>query len=165
MSLTLSLEDYAKALASLAAPQRHLESVAMSSVQHPLLRARWPDLEADLAAMGREHVPLQASPPALNTPSAVLGALYVVEGSCLGAEFIARAVRTRLHPVPPCRFFACAGGQPRWHAFWSWVETRAECIDLAAAESGAVDTFGFYLKHLDGCMAKSDIPPTTATPR
>ena len=130
-----------------------------------MLRARWPDLEADLAELKVGHLPLQASPPALNTPSAILGALYVVEGSCLGAEFIARAVRTRLPPTTPCRFFACAGGQPRWHAFWSWVETRAESIDLAAAESGAVDTFGFYLKHLDGCVAKSAIQPTTATPR
>jgi heme oxygenase len=83
-------------------------------------------LEADLAhfdrgATQRAALPLCEDLPGTDSRSEILGACYVLEGSTLGGQFIARHLREKLgmQPGEGDRYFRSYGPEvgSRWQAF------------------------------------------------
>jgi len=102
-------------------------------------RARRAVLTADLAALG-SSVP--AFGPA-EVPSSDFGAglLYVLEGSRLGARFLARQVRAADARLP-LAYLAHGEGQDLWRSFLTWLNAVPKVgFRTDAAEAGA--RYGF----------------------
>lgn len=103
-------------------------------------------VQRDLAAIGLVRMPPASALPALDSPAAALGSLYVLEGSALGGLFIASAAHRLLGHTPEhgaAYFHGCGSATaPRWREFLQRLGT-----DLAAPEArlqavrGATDTF------------------------
>ena len=89
-----------------------------SAVDWPA-RKRLSSLAADLTDLGVSDAPLPeaAGLPALSSPGAVWGTLYVTEGATLGGRVLRRHIEARLGPVP-VRFLDGHGDrtQPMWRA-------------------------------------------------
>jgi heme oxygenase (biliverdin-IX-beta and delta-forming) len=87
-----------------------------SAVGWPV-RQRLGALAADLTDLGVSVAPLReaAGLPALSSPGAVWGTLYVTEGATLGGRVLRRHIEARLGPVP-LRFLDGHGNrtQPMW---------------------------------------------------
>jgi heme oxygenase (biliverdin-IX-beta and delta-forming) len=112
-------------------------------------RARAARFEADLRFLGADpaKLPRCAALPDVGTPARALGALYVLEGSTLGGNFILKKLG------PSLGITAAAGGSAMapygaatrdlWMGFAGaldrWVEHRPE--DEAAVVAAAVETF------------------------
>jgi heme oxygenase len=114
-------------------------------------RRKSPWLEADLMALGNSaaeiaRLPRCAELPVLDTLARGIGCLYVLEGSTLGGDVIARQLATRLQMGPGngARFYASYG--ERLHAMWATFGADADraCNHQAAcdeARDAARDTF------------------------
>ena len=87
-----------------------------SAVDWPA-RKRLSSLAADLIDLGVSDAPLPQATglPALSSPGAVWGTLYVTEGATLGGRVLRRHIEARLGPVP-VRFLDGHGDrtQPMW---------------------------------------------------
>lgn len=120
---------------------------AAPSAELPLVR-RTCLLARDLLALGADtgRIPMCTSPPVLPTLDHAAGALYVLEGACLGGQVIARAVRKSLGigPANGASFFAGAGAATgaRWRHVLTWLDDRDRCAaGRDAIVAGARDTF------------------------
>jgi len=131
----LSLERYGRLLAALYGFYVPLEA-SLSALQAgaaapavPLAR-RTALLERDLRALGAEpaQVPICDRPPCLTSVDHLAGAVYVVEGACLGGQVIARAVSRQLgvRREHGAAFFSGdgAGTAARWKAVLAWLDAR-----------------------------------------
>lgn len=94
-------------------------------------RMRTASLCLDLRVLGNtcpEALPHAPIPP-LASLSQQFGCLYVLEGSTLGGQFIAREVGKQLHysPESGCGFFASHGADigEMWHRFREAIESYA----------------------------------------
>ena len=102
-----------------------LERVAL-----PLIR-RASLLERDLRAFDSSpaHAPICDEMPRLITPNQCAGAIYVVEGACLGGQVIARALWERLGigRDDGAAFFTGdgPGTGARWRQVLAWLEDEA----------------------------------------
>lgn len=108
----------------------------------PLLRG---DLEALDGGRAGDLATCRALPP-LDTAAASFGCLYVLEGSTLGGQFIARHIRATLGVTPESggRFFQGYGAQTG--AMWQSFRDALEAFATAGGSSdevvaGAVETF------------------------
>ena len=115
----------------------------------PLIR-RAALLERDLHAFGwaSDAVPKCNEMPRLNTINHLAGAIYVVEGACVGGQVIARAVMQRfgIGRENGAAFFAGDGAQTgaRWRRVLVWLDQRdrARCAgDDDEIVAGACRTF------------------------
>jgi heme oxygenase len=147
----LSLERYARLLAALYGFHVPLEA-ALAELPAPpgvpLVR-RTGLLERDLRALRTEPalLPLCGQPPRLASAEQLAGALYVVEGACLGGQVIARAVRRQLglDREHGAAFFNGDGARTaaRWKAVLAWLEARGrEARARIDITEGACRTFG-----------------------
>lgn len=129
----LSLEHYRRVLQSFLWIYTPLDEPLRLGLQRhggdtrfrPSERLAW--LSEDLASLASEADatinPLTGwCVPPIETPAALVGALYVVEGSTLGGQLIGRVVGDNLgiNPSYGGRFFHGHGEQTRahWEAFW-----------------------------------------------
>ena len=132
--------DYRRFLASHAAAFLPVEAGLARAGADDLVpgwseRRRGAALRADLAALGVTLPPTHAA-PAFNDEGALLGGLYVLEGSRLGGAVLIRAVAAGaptafLRPETP----------PSWRAFTALLDlklTSDASIDRAAAAANAV---------------------------
>jgi len=121
--------------------------------------ARWPLLRADLTALGLpaealDRVPISPWLPSSGSPGALLGILYVVEGSALGGRGIARGLDYLLgrDELEGRRFFA--GDRPRsalWRACCAAIERHASTDErLSEICDAANDTFRLFDLWLNG---------------
>lgn len=102
-------------------------------------RARRDALARDLAALGLDA----PSSRAAAVPSRDFGAglLYVLEGSRLGARFLARQVRAADADLPLAYLTHGEGGDP-WRSFLTWLDSIPKVgFETDAAEDGA--RYGF----------------------
>jgi len=118
-------------------------------------RPRCIDLESDLAALAAGLPNAVRSVPRATTPSAAaqVGCLYVLEGSRLGGELIARqlAGTLGLSPDRGMRFFAGSPGTngPNWHQFCHKVESLCGSSPAReAAVTAAAATFTLFYEEL-----------------
>jgi heme oxygenase len=115
------------------------------------LRARAGLIESDLRSIGLSRrqvagLPHSVDLPRLSSREELAGCLYVIEGACLGGQFIAPVLRDRLGIGQTCGasfFIGDAGGtRERWSHFLVWLEDLVRAG--AAAEeiiTSARDTF------------------------
>lgn len=124
--------------------------------RHPDLRAfvaprsRLPHLRRDLAALGRTNgeqaaLPLCAAAADLaSSRAAAVGSIYVLEGSTLGGQVIARAL-AGVPWVPPGGLAYFNPYQARtgemWRAFGTWAEAEVAEREADVAVAGAAATF------------------------
>jgi heme oxygenase len=135
LSETLSKDRYADLLAALFGFYGPLEDhlseweAALTMSAFPLIR-RAGLLERDLGALGRTtpHLPRCSELPAMTTIDHIAGAVYVVEGACLGGQVIARSVRRQLDITGENggAFFNGGGAQTgeRWKQVLAWLDQR-----------------------------------------
>jgi heme oxygenase (biliverdin-IX-beta and delta-forming) len=128
-------------LCEAAGYRRFLEinAAALLPLEQSLLRAGvravlpdWDD-RARSEAILRDLSQLSGAPRLLDAPvladrSAVLGTLYVLEGSRLGAAYLLRAVRQCSDPLMSgnTAFLAHGAGRPLWPSFLSILERHAD---------------------------------------
>jgi heme oxygenase len=133
-----------------------LEARLLSAADWPAMgfdlgrRLKTPLIERDLAAFGLEGellrtLPMCADLPALTSTPAALGCAYVLEGSTLGGQMIARHVETALglSASAGVAFFRSYGENlgPMWKEFRSFLEAHAAGHEDAVV-AGAGATFG-----------------------
>lgn len=98
-------------------------------------------LAADLAALGvSPHVLPRAVVPRPGNDAEAWGLLYVLEGSVLGGQVIARQLQRRLAigPASGAGFFAPPGAGARWRSFRALLEASAlPATDVAGAANAA----------------------------
>lgn len=153
-------DDYTKLLTAFFGLYRPLEERLASAVGRHLpsfsLRRRAKRLKDDLRILGLDDEEIEALPrlgedrlPLLRTRPAVLGALYVVEGSQLGHRVLWKRVRTSLKP--PAREARSFLGVPadrartRWERFRKVFDRRMSSRDaFVTAVSTARVTFWAY---------------------
>lgn len=116
-------------------------------------RRKTPWLREDFQALGVSEAEVASWPratgaelPALESPGAAIGCLYVIEGSTLGGQMISQrfAAGLGLTPERGGKFFRGYGPAtgPRWREFGQWAEAQAEREPMtAAAVGGARATF------------------------
>jgi heme oxygenase (biliverdin-IX-beta and delta-forming) len=108
-------------------------------------RARSEAILGDLARLGGSPRPLDA--PVLTDRFAVLGTLYVLEGSRLGAAYLLRAVRQCSDPVISgnTAFLGHGAGRPFWPGFLAMLESHAgDLADEAAIVAPARRAFALF---------------------
>lgn len=96
-------------------------------------------LLADLNDLGQAGPPVPAA-PRLDNASAVAGALYVIEGSTLGARLLQRRAESLgLGPDHGARHLHDqTAEQGRWGRFLAWLEAGQIAPEQAAASANAV---------------------------
>ena len=123
-----------------AASEPALEA-ALADDQFLLPRRRLDALRQDLMALGVPPEQIAALPrpalPDLQPPGAALGLLYVMEGSTLGGQMIARHLKAATW-LPPLRFFAGHGKQTA--ALWRETCARLQAVTDSAAQRRAIAT-------------------------
>lgn len=112
--------------------------------------ADWPErrrsaaLRADLTALNLPE-PAPVAVPALTSEAAVLGALYVLEGSRLGGAVLLRQV-----PGTLPKTFLTAGNPAAWRAFVTVLDQRLSSqADLDEAAKAASDVFETFASSAD----------------
>jgi len=114
-------------------------------------RARVPLLEGDLRALGVSEAEVAAVPaatelPDLAKPDAILGALYVIEGSQLGGQVIYREIQDKLQldQQHGAAFFFGDGENTsrQWKRFLAGLEEQV--YDPDAAADAAAGMFRYF---------------------
>lgn len=157
----LSRTQYVAVLAAFLAWYRGLErwlplvagsQLAERSAPRWRYRSRLPALQRDLQVLGAELGPFPVSNVSSESDvSAVLGVLYVVEGSALGGRVIANRVRAALGPDVPVGHLLPADGDS-WLAFVEMLESHCGAFDPECAVEAACRTFDDLSQHFDVCM-------------
>ena len=102
-------------------------------------RRRAPALSADLEALGLP-MPPPVAVPELPTEAAILGALYVLEGSRLGGALLVRSV-----PEGLPKTFLTPGNPAAWRAFVTLLDQRLSSgAALAQASDAAASAFNAF---------------------
>ncbi|AXJ96784.1 MULTISPECIES: biliverdin-producing heme oxygenase [unclassified Sphingomonas] len=135
------VDDYARFLTAHARALGAIEAVLAGAPALPAWRQRLPLLAADLAALDQPlPVPIHWAP---DDPAARWGALYVIEGSRLGGQLLAR----RVPPSLPRAYLGAVHRPGEWRALLHAIEVQATASDAAwrgAAIAGARQTFALY---------------------
>jgi heme oxygenase (biliverdin-IX-beta and delta-forming) len=125
-----------------------LQRMAPGSGYRPSERLQW--LQQDLDHLQLRSESSLSTPPENNWPSIhsaaqLIGCLYVVEGSTLGGQVIARVVGERLGLTPDngARFFLGHGAHThaRWEALWVLAGQVLEEGDAPACSQAARELF------------------------
>ena len=105
---------------------------------------------SDLEALGLSHeeiarVPVNEAAAALHRSAEItMGSLYVMEGSTLGGEVIAKALRAETWlPAQGLQYFSPPNRDARsdWNELKTWAETRFAPATWDLIEQGAQETF------------------------
>jgi heme oxygenase (biliverdin-IX-beta and delta-forming) len=139
-----------------------LQLCRVEELNHPELelpaRLKANLLEADLRVLGAEPalVPLCTRLPELESLGRALGCLYVLEGSTLGSQLIARHIKKRFQLEYGCgaSFFNAYGDAvgARWARFRSFLSLHAEAAsedELLSAARETFETLDSWLAHRD----------------
>lgn len=129
-------------------------------------RARSTLLDDDLHRLGSTRIPGRADPasrldpPALLSLAGGLGWLYVLEGSALGGQVVARRARAALGDGLPVSFFSSAGRRPgpNWRELQHALDRFGAASGPAAAEQvvrAATDSFEQFGQWISGESSRS----------
>ncbi|MBS9403419.1 biliverdin-producing heme oxygenase [Halomonas sp. TRM85114] len=165
----LDPESYVDALVGLHGAQSSLEDAVRRGLESRVvvlpagegyrLDERAPALRDDLERLGGKPFDGAFAPLAVPRLETLLGLLYVLEGSRLGARVIAKHVRASLGPTVPLRFFAEAHGATHWPSFITFAERlfseravaepRGPVASADEAALGARAAFALFQHSLD----------------
>ena len=135
-----------------------INAAALLPLEQALVRAGvrdvlpdWDD-RARTEAILRDLLRLGGTPRLLDTPdlpdrSAVLGTLYVLEGSRLGAAYLLRKVRQCSDPIVAgnTAFLSHGAGRPLWPSFLAVLENHADdLVDDEAVVEPARRAFSLF---------------------
>lgn len=124
--------------------ERTLEANAIATLIDDWPRRRRSDaLRADLRALGIEP-PSPWEPPRHAEPSWCWGALYVLEGSRLGARLLAQRLQAA-QPTAPMDYLGHTAAEGLWPRFLQQLEAGAGSYDEAELQQGVADAFGQFL--------------------
>jgi heme oxygenase len=123
----VSIEDYANALATLhgfyaAVEKNILDFLAnQPDLFNYQARLKTPALEDDLKMLGKTPFISNIEFPAPKNVAELVGMLYVLEGSTMGGQFLARKIGNKF----PIRFFTGYGENTtqKWQEFWEFANT------------------------------------------
>ena len=146
--------SYATFLHSQAGPLFALErAIAASAIRDHVSdwdgRGRSGAMRADLAALGFTPPPLPALDPVLRDGDRLFGALYVLEGSRLGAAYLSRHARASRDPAVrgALRYLTHGEGKALWPSFLRDLARREEDgLDSAKLVDGARRAFTMFLR-------------------
>lgn len=97
-------------------------------------------LSQDLADLGID-APCMIGPHSFESEAALLGALYVIEGSRLGGAMLRRSVPAD----KPSRFLSAVHSQGRWRTFVATLEESLHSnVRLHEATASALQTFALF---------------------
>lgn len=126
---------------------------ALDAAGADTLIADWPErrrslaLRADLAALNLPD-PAPVAVPALTSQAAILGALYVLEGSRLGGAMLVRSVPNSLPKT-----FLAPGNPAAWRAFVAVLDQRLSSqADLDEAAKAASAVFAAFASSADNIL-------------
>ncbi|WP_375413472.1 biliverdin-producing heme oxygenase [uncultured Bradyrhizobium sp.] len=107
-------------------------------------RSRRQAIMADLAILGGSSRPLPRSEFA--EEGAVLGTLYVLEGSRLGARYLLKGVETSDDPVirQATNYLRHGAAHKFWSSFLTVLEDRSAIVDESAVIDAARRAFGLF---------------------
>ena len=149
----LGLHAYGDALAALHGAQAQLESLIQPWLNDRDFPPRLQDLDADLAALGRQPWPFTGQPLHGGDAAGMIGAMYVIEGAHLGGEVITLRLARSLPATAPRRFFAASGGKARWQRFWDFADSTCPADTHDTTVGAALAAFELFHLHLDNCLA------------
>ncbi|RCV89416.1 biliverdin-producing heme oxygenase [Billgrantia montanilacus] len=157
----LTRASYTASLLALYRPQAQLEAVVAASAaclglsigEASPAPPRLPQLEADLHGLGAV-LPLPGSSECqvADSPAALVGLRYVLDGSRLGGQVIARQVVEWLGDDVPHRFFAAAEPDWHWRRFLAFGQHHCPPEDVDRAVAAAQAAFANYLVSLDAAL-------------
>ena len=161
--------QYGAALAALHGVHAPLEAAITAFLErHPGLmdyapRRKLPALQADLSALGwppdRTPVAADLRDLVLSSLPQLVGILYTLEGSTLGARVMSNHLRTQVASRNfPQRFLSVYGDSTdaRWAEFLAWAEQHCPEDQYATAEQAAVALFDAIRHHLDAVAALAE---------
>ncbi|KYG21516.1 heme oxygenase [Bradyrhizobium sp. AT1] len=106
-------------------------------------RSRSAAIAADLGRLGATASPAVSVPPL--THSGMLGTMYVLEGSRLGAKFLLKTVADANDPRirEACTYLRHGAGRRLWQSFLSKLESEEDCneVEVIAAARVAFAAF------------------------
>jgi heme oxygenase len=157
----LTVVQYGNGLAALHGIQRRAEEGILAFLDaHPGVfdyqsRLKVWALDADLAALGRLPMGVAANFPLPQTIGALVGLLYVIEGSTQGGLMIARLLQTLPIGPLPIAYFSVYGKacNQKWEEFLQFAEGHNSSQEQQAAVATAVSAFEAIRCHLDACSA------------
>ncbi|MCD8512502.1 MAG: biliverdin-producing heme oxygenase [Nitrincola sp.] len=157
VSPELCSTSYANALKALYFPQKTLETILLTHLSnffpHYIYTARYPLIEKDLIQFNNHPADIFLSTKDISNKSKILGTLYVLEGSKLGAKQILRQLEKKRLPT---RFFesALADNQSGWKGFAEL--THSEAINATETVAAAVDAFNLFIEALSQNLTNSE---------
>lgn len=159
----LSTETYTLILSGMYGIQFHCESTldaaADKFIDHEYfhLPSRLPLLAEDLRQLHSVSTATITNKQKLscNSIGAYVGMAYVLEGSALGGQHIARYL-SKSSPHFPTQFFSSQNMdcKNRWATFWEFANQYCLASDIDSAISSALKTFHFYEQHMDFCLCQ-----------
>ncbi len=145
-----TLDDYRRHLrchAQVLLPlERALETHQYASAIPDLAR-RWRSaaLSNDLRALGEPHSEYLDTPIG-GTLAAFAGAMYVLEGSRLGAKVLLRQMGARAEQDLPVEFFSHGAADRLWSSFVNWLNSSEwSATEVAEMCESATAVFQTYL--------------------
>lgn len=108
-------------------------------------RARSHAVAKDLERLGRDAQAIVSVLPL--TPSGVLGTMYVLEGSRLGAKFLLKTVADSADPrvVAATAYLSHGTGKRLWQSFLSRLQSEESCDEDEAIEAAQAAFAAFEL--------------------
>lgn len=123
-------------------------------------RRRTPALLADLRALGCD---LGSAPATAGeaSPGWCWGAVYVLEGSRLGAQLLARDLQ-RAQPGAPMHYLSHGPAATLWPSFLQQLEAAAPQCREDQLRCGVEEAFGLFLSGARGQLEEALRPPCPA---
>ncbi len=157
--------SYGAFLHSQAGPLLALEqAIAGSSIERDITdwggRRRSDAMQADLALLGLTPPPVVPVGPGFQNPDRLFGALYVLEGSRLGAVYLSRHARASRDPAvrTAVRYLTHGEGRSLWPSFLQDLARREEAgLDPVKLVDGAREAFAMFLR-----SARAGVPEPAA---
>jgi heme oxygenase len=108
-------------------------------------RTRSAAIAADLGRLGSDAQSTVSVPPL--TPSGMLGAMYVLEGSRLGAKFLLRELADATDPriTQATSYLRHGAGKRLWQSFLSTLESERSCDEVEAIAGARIAFAAFEL--------------------
>lgn len=159
----LTRRAYLASLMALYRPHASLETaVALGAArlglddEMALSPPRLPRLQDDISVLGGK-LPAwcEADIDCIDTLAGLVGQRYVLEGSRLGGQLIARRVGEMLGPDAPRRFFGAPAPDVHWQCFLVFAEQHCPPGETALAVVAAQTAFANFLIRLDEPASES----------